>query len=243
MTGLVFGVPLVIFVVRGGLGTRRARGLFVVLGVGIAQGALGWYMVASGLADEPHVNPFRLAGHLLLGMTLLGALVWSATTRTTYDPPPRGALAATALSLAMSALAIAFGALMAGHHAGFMCWTFPTMNGAWLPPGLQFSPLGIAEDAWTIHFTHRLLALLVATSVLIAAAVWWGGSRRQRLISTAATGCVALQGTLGALLVIRHVPQVLAVLHQATAAMLVVCLVALLREAVGGVGQNWMVRS
>jgi len=164
-------------------------------------------------------------------MMLLGALVWNAIPKAPGDRAPRAALAATTLAIAVGAIAIAFGALMAAYHAGLFCSTFPTMNGAWLPPALVLSARGLVTDAWTVHFVHRLLAMLVAICVAFVCIAWRHGTRRQRRLSIAAMTCVAIQITLGACVVAWHVPATLAVIHQANAALLVVLLVALLREA------------
>jgi cytochrome c oxidase assembly protein subunit 15 len=214
MTGLVFVVPLVWFVARRQLPVRRVRVLVAILVAGLAQGVMGWLMVASGLVAAPHVSPFRLAGHLLLGVGLLGALTWSA-----IDPPSHARGRATAIAIASALVTVALGALMAGLHAGLVCSSFPTMNGAWIPDGLR-----VSYDAWTIHFAHRAAALVTATASIVAAASTW---RRSLALSSAVVASVGAQITLGALVVTHHVPRVLAVAHQASGAILVVLLVAL----------------
>jgi len=234
LVGVIVAVPLVVFLARRELSIRRAAPLVGLFVAGAAQGALGWYMVSSGLVDEPHVSPFRLASHLLLGMTLLGWLAWSAHGELA---PPRavscGSTRRWALStLAMIGVTVAYGALMAGHHAGFFATTFPTMNGAWLPADVRLGSVrGLLADGLTIHFVHRALAF--ATSIMAvatAASAWRCRSARVRAAALLAVGVVAGQITLGALLVVRLVPPGLAVLHQANAAFLVVSVVALLRE-------------
>ena len=212
VTGLVFFVPLVWFAARRALGPRRVRAIIAIVVFGLAQGLMGWLMVASGLVAAPHVSPLRLAGHLLLGVGLLGALVWSA-----LDPPPGRRARSTAFMLAATAFTIALGALMAGVHAGLVCSTFPTMNGAWIPSTF-------ASDAWTIHFAHRAAAAITATAALVAAVVTW---KRARALASAVVACVGVQVALGALVVLEHVPPELAVIHQANAALLVVVGVAL----------------
>src|SRR5512142_910205 len=100
-------------------------------------------------------------------------------------------------------IAIALGALMAGFHAGLVCSTFPTMNGAWVPDGLRAS----LADAWTIHFAHRLAAYVV---VAFALAVAVARFRRDRALASALAACAIGQLGLGALLVTSHVPPALA---------------------------------
>ncbi len=224
LIGVVFGVPLIVLLVRRKMTLRQAAPLLFVMGAGLAQGVLGWWMVASGLVAAPHVSPFRLTGHLVVGMGLLAALAW-CTLEAGATREARISRSAAA-SLAVTFVAVALGALMAGYHAGLLCPTFPTMNGAWIPSGLRFS-LG---DAWTIHFAHRAAALVVVTCALALAALRFRGSRRQRALATATLSCAALQITLGAFVVMQHVPRALAVIHQGNAGVLVVLMVAMLRH-------------
>ncbi len=234
ITGFVVAVPLVVFLLRRELTLRRALPVIALLALGAAQATLGWYMVKSGLVSEPRVSPFRLAAHLLVGMTLLGWLVWSSygelvSSREDLGAPSRRA---ATVALAATALAIGYGALMAGNHAGLLCSTFPTMNGEWLPAQVRLaSPSAWLDDAWTIHFVHRALAFVVLSSVLTTVRLVWTGPPRVRALAGLLLFVVASQITLGAWVVLRHVPLPLAALHQANAAALVVILVALLREA------------
>ncbi len=169
LIGLVLGVPLIALLVTRRWTLRRARPLLVVLVAGLGQGVLGWYMVASGLVDAPHVSPFRLTGHLVVGMALLAALAWSALEPSASRPvriSPGGVIA-----LVATFVTITLGALMAGYHAGLVCPTFPKMNGAWIPEGLRLS----LADAWTIHFAHRAAAFAVVAFALVFAGARFRG--------------------------------------------------------------------
>ncbi len=236
VVGLVLVGPLIYFAARRRLGWRRAGQLLGVLALGAAQGALGWYMVASGLVDEPHVSPYRLASHLVVGMTLLAWLAWSAQTEL-FPPsatPLRGGARKTAIvTLMLAFVTVAYGGLMAGHHAGLLCSTFPTMNGAWVPPGARFgAPAALVEDAWTVHFLHRTLALSLAVAVATTCVMTWRtGRKRLRFLGLGALLVVVAQVALGVLLVVGHVPALLASLHQANGALLLVLLVGVVREA------------
>jgi cytochrome c oxidase assembly protein subunit 15 len=242
LVGVVVAVPLVVFLVRRELSVRRALPLVALFLAGAAQGVLGWYMVASGLVDEPHVSPFRLASHLLLGMTLFAWLAWSAHGELA---PPRTAWGGSARRWAIATLVVlgatvAYGGLMAGHHAGLFAPTFPTMNGAWLPADVHLGSTGaLLTDGLTIHFVHRALALTTTFMVIATArAAWRYRSTRVRATALVALGVVALQLTLGALLVVHFVPPTLAVLHQANAALLVAAVVAILREVTPDVARD-----
>jgi len=232
IVGFVLVIPLLCFLARRELSLRRALPMFGLLLALAAQGILGWYMVASGLVDEPHVSPFRLASHLLLGMTLLAWLTWSAHRE--LVPPRSAAIGRSArawaiASLALLAATVGYGGLMAGWHAGLLCPTFPAMNGEWVPAQVHLaSARALLGDPWTVHFIHRALAFLLGAWLLASARAAFTGTRRSprlRGLALAALACVALQITLGALLVVAHVPRVLAVLHQANGALLVIVLV------------------
>jgi heme a synthase len=223
LIGLVLGVPLIALLVTRRWSLKRARPLLIVLVAGLGQGVLGWYMVASGLVDAPHVSPFRLTGHLVVGMALLAALAWSALEPSRPARISRGAV----FTLVAAFVAITLGALMAGYHAGLVCPTFPKMNGAWIPEGLRLS----LADAWTVHFAHRAAAFAVVAFALVFAGARFRGSIRERALALSLAACAVLQLTLGALLVVQHVPPALAVIHQGNAGVLVLLLVALLRDA------------
>lgn len=244
VVGLVLVGPLVYFAARRRLGWRRAGQLVGVLALGAGQGVLGWYMVASGLVDEPHVSPYRLASHLVVGMMLLSWLAWNAATELF---PPRatqlrgGARKAAIVSALLAFVTVAYGGLMAGHHAGLLCSTFPKMNGAWVPPGARFgAPAALVEDAWTVHFLHRALALSLAVAVATTCVMAWRtGLERLRLLGLAALLVVVAQIALGALLVVGDVPALLASLHQANGALLLVLLVGVVRAATASSPARW----
>ncbi len=238
MLGIAFLLPMVYVLARRwvdrALGLTLA-GLFVLGGL---QGALGWFMVQSGLVDRPDVSQYRLAAHLGLAVVIYGAIVWVALDllvrrRAVADghPPAKNASAPAAAPSPRAAFAILSlifvtiiaGAFVAGLDAGFAYNTFPTMDGDWLPPHLfPLRPmyLNVFEDITTVQFTHRLLA-----TVTLAAVLAWVVSLRRapapvRGAALLTAACVAGQYTLGVLTVIHVVPVSLAALHQAGALIL-----------------------
>lgn len=238
-TGVVFAVPLVWFFARRRVRGARLLRLCAVFGLGGLQGAVGWWMVRSGLEGVPRVSPFRLAAHLLVAVVLLGLLVGYALDE--LDPPGAPAARAdrllwarrlaTALLGALGATLV-WGALMAGLHAGHVAPTFPTMNGAWIPPGMGDHARDLFENPTTVHFLHRALGYSTAALALATAGVAWRASRdalvRRRALALALL--VATQLVLGVLTVLGHVPVLLAVVHQGNAMLLVACAVMLLRR-------------
>ncbi|MGE5515342.1 MAG: COX15/CtaA family protein [Bacteroidota bacterium] len=223
LIGLVFAAPLVLWMCRRALPGRLARRLLLILALGGLQGAAGWFMVASGLADQPQVSHYRLALHLLLALLLLGLVLWTALDALA----PRvetGADAATARRLlsalmALALVVITWGALVAGLHAGTIHTTFPLMDGAVFPTGgLALSPSwrNPVENPSAVQYVHRMLALTLVACLTLAAA--WSRVARLSATSRRIMALVALAGwvqaALGVTTLLLAVPLGPAVLHQ-----------------------------
>jgi len=228
LIGVVFLVPWLFFFVRRSLDRPMAWKTFVAFLLGGAQGLLGWFMVKSGLVDNPEVSHYRLAAHLALALVVGHYLLWLfLDVRTPPARPspsqPRGMSSAPTWSfIALLALQIVFGALMAGKHAGLVAATFPEMNGEWIPSTLfVIEPWwrDLVENPMTIHFSHRLLG---ATALLSAVGLAWWVQRRarprvERCLAWLLAGLTLVQFALGALVVIWSVPLHAAIAHQACA--------------------------
>lgn len=220
--GLVFLLPFLYFLVKRMLTRGEALKLGLLFLLGAAQGVLGWYMVMSGLVDDPRVSHFRLTAHLMLAFFLFGATLWQGLqfrrTDTAETPlPGNGAakrLFAGGLAVMLLILfQIALGAMVAGLKAGYMFNSFPKMAGFWVPPGMQHSPL---MNPVTVQFTHRTVAYLV---VVCIAALWW--KSRAMPLTNAQRGAirflllaVAIQFALGVFTLLYRVPVTLGALHQ-----------------------------
>src|SRR5205814_3463516 len=137
--GLVFLAPLLWFVAWRRISRALAAKLFGVFALGAAQGALGWYMVQSGLVDDPRVSPFRLTAHLGLAVLIFAAMLWTAMTlrsplRTESSVPAQRATRRLAFMFAALVFVMVLsGGLVAGIRAGFAYNTFPLMNGRIVP--------------------------------------------------------------------------------------------------------------
>jgi cytochrome c oxidase assembly protein subunit 15 len=228
LIGAAFLVPLIWFWATGRLEHRLAARLVGFFILGGLQGAVGWFMVASGyFPNATAVEPVRLVAHLGLALLLYAALLWTALTL--WPPGPRANAAnpilkgLTWISLALVALTIMAGGLVAGLHAGLAYNTFPWMDGGLVPEGYAelepFSRNLIANIA-AVQFDHRLLAtltLLAASGVAIAA---W--PHRDRLGWRAGfVGCAVLaQYAMGVTALLLVVPPDLAVSHQIGATIL-----------------------
>jgi heme a synthase len=228
LIGVVFAAPFVWFLVRRRLPRRLVPPLCGILLLGFAQGALGWYMVESGLADRIEVSQYRLVAHLALALALYAAILWLALglvgrpPRTDSGPGWRWFADAV---LSVVAVTMAAGGFTAGLHAGLTYNTFPLMDGRLVPAGY-----GLLQPFWrnwfeniaAAQFDHRLLA--VATAVGIAL-VWAAGRRTTlpraaRAALHALLGLAALQVALGIATLLLAVPIPLAAAHQAGAVLL-----------------------
>jgi len=238
LAGLIVVVPLGIFLWRGLIPWRKAGVYLSIAALFGFQGFLGWYMVSSGLVDQPAVSHFRLTIHLLVALTLLGLTLWTALNDRQPGAQPRSVWSGTAkltvALLVVLVMQIAYGGLVAGLKAGHASDTWPYMFGYLVPPGL----LTVIEPWWrnllesvpTVHFVHRWFAFVV----LVFAGLLYLQTRQQAIRRTI-LGVVALvlvQITLGVTVIWFHVPLVLALLHQATALLLFSVVVWLLHQLV-----------
>jgi cytochrome c oxidase assembly protein subunit 15 len=230
LIGVVFFFPLAFFAVKRRIPRPlavRLSGIFVLGGL---QGALGWYMVASGLVSEPRVSPYRLAAHLGLAFAILALQLRVALDLVPAErgpgPAPRR-LAAPALGLsALVFVMVLSGAFVAGAHAGFQFNTWPLMGSKLIPDGLfPLAPWwrNAFEHVPLVQLDHRLLAYAIAA---YAVTLWVrcrrapGLPRRARLAAHALLGALAVQLTLGISTLLLVVPVPLAAAHQAGAVVL-----------------------
>ena len=224
--GLVFGLGLLWFAVRRAIPRGYGWKMVGLLVLGGAQGALGWYMVMSGLTQRTDVSHFRLSAHLLLALAIMSALVWVALdlrrlARTGEDRPSR-LTGLCALVLAVVTIQVLLGAWVAGLNAGQVSNTWPLMNGRFVPEGIDWSRgalWAIANDPFLIHFLHRWWAWVVVGELVIFARKLRAVGRRAP--SIAIHSAFGVQILLGIATVMTGVAIWLAALHQAVGALLV----------------------
>jgi cytochrome c oxidase assembly protein subunit 15 len=224
--GLVFGLGLLWFAVRRAIPKGYGWKMVGLLVLGGLQGALGWYMVMSGLSQRTDVSHFRLSAHLLLALTIMSALIWVALdlrrlAKTGQDRPSR-LTAAAATTLAILFVQLLFGAWVAGLNAGQVANTWPAMNGRLFPAGVDWSKgfgWALANDPYLIHFVHRWWAWVVVAAMVLFA-------RKVRKVPDARPASIAIHSTfgtqvlLGIFTVLSGVAIWLAALHQAVGALL-----------------------
>jgi len=227
--GTIFLLPFLYFLWRRKLTPRLIPRLAFAFVLGGLQGLLGWYMVKSGLVDNPHVSQYRLTAHLGLALLIYAYLLWLLYDLLFAPNPqadrPAPLKTAAGILLALVAATIASGGFVAGLKAGHAYNTFPKMGDQWLPPaGWMLRPgwRNLFENIATVQFDHRLLATLTFTSILL----FWLTSLRRRLSASARTGIhllmlmAIIQVALGISTLLLHVPVALGVTHQAGALLL-----------------------
>ncbi len=176
LIGAVFLLPFLYFALSGRIERKLAPRLAVLFLLGALQGALGWFMVKSGLAERPSVSQYRLAAHLAAALVIYGYMLLLAfgLLSPRVRPPAGAALSrasARALALAGWVFLVALsGAFVAGLHAGLIYNSFPLMDGRLLPAGLFAARPWYADpfaDVTTVQFDHRLLAVTTLALVLL----------------------------------------------------------------------------
>lgn len=217
--GLAFALPFLWFWLRRAIPVGMKRHLITMFLLGGAQGALGWFMVASGLVDHPDVSHYRLTTHLGLAFFIFAYLLWgglSLLRRGAMVHWSGGGIAAI-LTLVVF-VQILSGGLVAGLNAGLAHNTWPLMDGAFIPNGLlimQPAWLNVFENAMTVQFQHRMGAYLVAILAVITAVMLKG--RAATGLRHALLTVIALQILLGIMTLLHQVPIALGTLHQAGA--------------------------
>jgi cytochrome c oxidase assembly protein subunit 15 len=221
--GIAYLLPFLWFLWRGAIGPEWKRALWIIFGLGALQGAVGWWMVASGLSQRLEVSQVRLATHLSLALVIYAAIVW--TLRRLVDRPRESAparLRITALVLlALTFVQLYFGALVAGLRAGKLYNTWPLIDGALIPDAARLwfeTPWwkNLFDNHLTVQFDHRMLAY-----TLWALAAWHAIDAVRTGAQRAATGAMllfaalTLQAALGILTLLYAVPIDLALSHQA----------------------------
>jgi cytochrome c oxidase assembly protein subunit 15 len=224
--GIAYLLPFLWFIWRGFLAADLKRRLWLIFGLGALQGAVGWWMVASGLSQRVEVSHTRLAVHLILALLIFAAIVW--TLRRLADRPPlpvSSRLKITSVALVVLTFAQLFlGALVAGLRAGKIYNTWQAIDGGFIPsPSRLFFDVpwwrNLLDNALTVQFEHRMVAYLLFVLAVLHAF----DAVRSRAGAAAVNGAVwlaaviTLQATLGILTLLHQVPIGLALAHQAVA--------------------------
>jgi heme a synthase len=224
--GIAYLLPFLWFMWRGVMSADLRRRLWLIFGLGALQGAVGWWMVASGLTLRVEVSQYRLATHLVLALLIFAAIVW--TLRRLTERPPLAAssrLKATGVALlVLTFVQLYFGALVAGLRAGRIYNTWPAIDGGLIPSAARLffeQPWwrNLFENMLMVQFQHRMAAYLLLT----LAALHAFDAIRSRAGRSAVNGAlwllaaITLQSALGILTLLNQAPMDLALTHQAIA--------------------------
>ncbi|MDP1631577.1 MAG: COX15/CtaA family protein [Caulobacter sp.] len=234
LVGAAFAVPFAIFLIRRDIPKRLIWRCGAMLGLGGLQGAIGWWMVSSGLADRVSVAPERLAVHLGLALALLVLLVWTALDAWTGQPRqgnPTRWRAGALIFLAAVFVQCLLGALVAGAHAGFIYNDWPLMGGTLFPHDYAGTSLWatLAHNQASVQLHHRLGAYLLLGAALAVAALAWRHrylSSDTKVLGLTVGGVALLQALLGIAALMAGVPVWLGILHQLGAAALLIAATA-----------------
>ncbi|MFN0315662.1 MAG: COX15/CtaA family protein [Burkholderiales bacterium] len=223
LIGAVFFFPLLYFIVRKRIERSLVPKLFGIFLLGALQGAVGWWMVKSGLVDDPRVSQFRLTVHLGLAFLIFAAMFWTALRllkERGSSPRPlsryAGALCVLIFIMVLS------GGLVAGTHAGLAYNTFPSMNGHLVPPeAFELTPWwkNFFYTVGAVQFLHRC----IAWSLFVLVPWFWWRSHKLALAPSARLALnlflamLFVQIGLGIGTLLMHVPVPLATTHQAGA--------------------------
>ena len=236
--GTVFLLPFLFFLAKGMLRRSLVPKLVVMFVLGGLQGLLGWYMVKSGLVDNPHVSQYRLTAHLTLAVVIYAYMFWVALGLLRTGGHEAGSAAPAGLRLSASLLGLLVfvtvmsGGFVAGLKAGFVYNTFPLMDGRWIPEAMFLQdPLwrNFFENVATVQFDHRVLAILT----LLGICIFWLAARRGITTPQARIGihlllaAAVLQVTLGISTLLLYVPVALGAAHQAGALILLTAILFL----------------
>ena len=224
--GMAFALPLLWFAVRRQVPAGYGWRLTALLALGGLQGAVGWWMVASGLSVRTDVSHIRLMVHLLTALVILGGIVWTALDLQALKRNPLAASArlspVAGVALLLLFAQLGFGALTAGLDAGYAYASWPLMGDALFPGGALPAGAGSGElvnNPIVVQFVHRWLAFVAAAGLLMLA---WRAGRAGSRAGLAVAGLVVLQIGLGIATLLSGVRIEIAVWHQLNAALLLI---------------------
>jgi cytochrome c oxidase assembly protein subunit 15 len=226
VVGAAFLIPFLFFLWRGFIPPALQTRLWVIFGGGAALGAVGWWMVSSGLSGRTSVSQYRLAFHLTLACVIYAAILWTARTviaRQPLDAPAR--VRGLAILIApLVLLQIYLGALVAGLDAGLTFNTWPLIDGSFIPASARLwfdAPWwrNLFENTLTVQFDHRMLAYTIWLLAVVHAADTLRSACDAGIKATAAllAAAVTLQAALGIVTLLYVAPLHLALAHQAFA--------------------------
>lgn len=241
LIGLIFLVPFLFFWFRGRIRRSMLPQMTTMFILGGMQGLLGWYMVKSGLVNDPQVSQYRLTAHLLAAVIIYIYILWVAFGLQKKSPIViletagktlyRYAIGLTGLIVFM----ISTGGFVAGTKAGYAFNTFPLMGDKFIPNGmytLQPFWLNWFENIAAIQFNHRMIAYLLILLIPLFSFAVKRLAITQRSVTAAhlLLAMLVIQVSLGVATLLLHMPVVIAVSHQGGAILLLTIALFICRE-------------
>ena len=232
LLGLVFIIPFIYFLVKRKLNRKLISQSLVLFSMGAIQGAIGWWMVKSGLVKNPDVSHFRLAIHLTTAFLTCAFTFWVALPLIYRDKREgnKKLLNLTSWLFILVIIQIIYGAFVAGLNAGKICNTWPKMCGEWIPDSIfMINPFweNFVTNHYGIQFIHRTLAFIIVAFVFY---IWYKGreiqhNHLQRKSLNILLSLVIFQIVIGIFTLILVVPISLALIHQLGAFLLLMSIV------------------
>lgn len=167
LIGLVFIIPFIYFLIKKNLNSFFYKRFSIIFSLGLFQALVGWWMVKSGLSDDPFVSPYRLTFHLTNAVIIYALLLWTSVEyfhlKSTNFINIKSNNILILISIILVFITILSGGFMAGSHAGQSFNTYPLMNGKIIPDDIYLEDLGFLnmfENTVTINFNHRWIATI-----------------------------------------------------------------------------------
>jgi len=241
LIGLLFLVPFLFFWFRGTIRRSMLPQMVIMFVLGGLQGLLGWYMVKSGLVNDPQVSQYRLTAHLLTAVMIYGYMLWVAfgllkkSTHTLSDGTGKSLYRYSIAMTGLIVFMITTGGFVAGTKAGYAYNTFPLMAGKFIPDGmytLQPFWLNWFENITAIQFNHRMIAY----SLVLLVPLFSFSVRRLAITSRSILAAhlllamLVVQVSLGVAILLLHMPVAIAVIHQGGAILLFTIALFITRE-------------
>jgi cytochrome c oxidase assembly protein subunit 15 len=245
LIGLVFIIPFFYFLVKKNLNSFFYKRFLIIFSLGLLQALVGWWMVKSGLSEDPYVSPYRLTFHLTNAVIIYALLLWTSIEY--YHSKNADFISFKSkndlilISIILVFITILSGGFMAGSHAGQSFNTYPLMNGKIIPDDIYLADLGllnIFENTVTINFNHRWIATLtfIYTFSLFAFLYFNKVINLSNLIIISVLLILSLQFILGIMALLSNVSIYYGSLHQTNSiALLSILLLAYFKSKIKGV--------
>ena len=245
LIGLVFIIPFIYFLIKKNLNSFFYKRFSIIFSLGLFQALVGWWMVKSGLSDDPFVSPYRLTFHLTNAVIIYALLLWTSVEyfhlKSTNFISIRSKNVLILISIILVFVTILSGGFMAGSHAGQSFNTYPLMNGKIIPDDIYLEDLGFLnmfENTVTINFNHRWIATItfIYTFSFFSYLIYKKVINLSNQIIISVLLILTLQFLLGIMALLSNVSIYYGSLHQTNSiALLSILLVAYFKSKITGV--------